>query len=309
MKVLCFGSCNIDYVYSLDHIVAPGETVAASAVASHPGGKGLNQAVALGRGGAPVYFAGCIGDDGEFLNSYMRTVGVDTSYIKKVEDKTGQAFIQVSKSGENSIVIYHGANYRISREYIDSVLSDFECGDILTLQNEINETEYLIDKAHSIGMKIFLNPSPFDEKIKSVDLNKIHCLIVNSHEAAEYVGGGGYEKFISFIREKYPTLTAVVTLGAGGSVWFDSERKIYKDAYKVKAVDTTGAGDTFTGYFISSVAKGESIEDSLNIASCAAAIAVASEGAASSIPDLSAVKSKLKLLTSDNLKVFNRKFQ
>ena len=294
MKVLCFGSCNIDYVYSLDRIVAPGETVAASAVSCHPGGKGLNQAVALGRSGAPAYFAGCIGEDGEFLERYMRDAGVDTSYVKKVNDKTGQAFIQVAKNGENSRVVYRGANYSVSREYIDSVLSNFERGDILTLQNEISEVEYLIDRAYSIGMKIFLNPSPFDEKIKSADLNKIHCLIVNSHEAAEYVSGGGYDKFISFIREKYPAITALVTFGAKGARWFNSEREIHRDAYKVRAVDTTGAGDTFAAYFISSLAKGESIEASLNIASCAAALAVASEGAASSIPTLSLVEGKLR---------------
>ncbi len=294
MKILCFGSCNIDYVYCLNHIVAPGETVAAASVNCHPGGKGLNQAVALGRAGAAVCFAGCIGEDGEFLLDFMRDCGVNTSYICRVEDKTGQAFIQVAENGENSIVIYHGANYCVTREYIDSVLSDFSEGDILTIQNEISEIEYLIDRAYSIGMKIFLNPSPYDEVMMGIDLNKIYCLIVNSHEAAGYIAGGEPEQFIAFARESYPSLTAVITLGSRGCIWFDVAQEIYHPAYKVNAVDTTAAGDTFSGYFIFALSKGYEIEKALKCASCAAAIAVSSAGAASSIPKIDDVNKKMQ---------------
>lgn len=300
MKILNFGSCNIDTVYSLENIVKPGETVAANAVNLHPGGKGLNQSVAIARSGAEVYHAGCIGADGDFLYGFMKDVGVDLSYLKRVEDSTGQAFIQVAESGENSIVIYHGANYRVTRAFIDEVLSDFSEGDILLLQNEISEVGYIIERAYERGMKIFLNPSPLDESIRKIDLNKIYCLIVNSIEAAGYSEGGlceGAESFISEMRRRYPTLTAVVTLGSRGCVWFDAEREIFQPIFEVRAVDTTGAGDTFTGYFLSSVSRGESVEDSLRIASCAAALAVSVEGAASSIPKMSAVREAIGRLT------------
>ena len=134
MKILNFGSCNIDTVYSLENIVKPGETVAAAAVNLYPGGKGLNQSVAIARSGAAVYHAGCIGADGDFLYNFMTKIGVDLTYLRRVEDSTGQAFIQVAESGENSIVIYHGANYQVKRDFVDSVLADFSEGDILLLQ-------------------------------------------------------------------------------------------------------------------------------------------------------------------------------
>ena len=293
MKILNFGSCNIDTVYSLENIVKPGETVAATAVNLYPGGKGLNQSVAIARSGAAVYHAGCIGADGDFLCNFMTKIGVDLTYLRRVEDSTGQAFIQVAESGENSIVIYHGANYQVKRDFVDSVLADFSEGDILLLQNEISAAGYIIDRAYERGMKIFLNPSPLDDAIRAIDLNKIHCLIVNSIEAAGYTDGGAEgdtSGFIAEMRRRYPTLTAVVTLGSRGCVWFDAEREIFQPAFKVRAVDTTGAGDTFTGYFLSSVSRGESIEDSLKIASAASALAVSVEGAASSIPEMSAVK-------------------
>lgn len=293
MKILNFGSCNIDTVYCVQNIVMPGETIAAKSVDRYPGGKGLNQSVAISRAGSFVYHAGCIGGDGDFLYSFISGVGVDTSYVKRVQDSTGQAFIQVSGSGENSIVIYRGANYSVTREYVDYVLQDFYEGDILLLQNEISEVGYIIDTAFSRGMKIFLNPSPLDEAILGVDLNKIHCLIVNSIEARGYVGasetGEGVEEFMQEMRCRYPNLTAVVTLGSQGCVWFDAERAVFQPAFRVNAVDTTGAGDTFTGYFLSSLSKGECVERALQLASCASALAVSVEGAASSIPTIDAV--------------------
>ena len=297
MKILNFGSCNIDLVYSVGSIVCPGETIAATALNRYPGGKGLNQSVALARAGAPVYHAGCIGEDGDFLLNYMKDSGVDLTHLYRTADSTGQAFIQVAECGENSIVVYHGANYAVTRATVDEVLGAFSAGDILLLQNEISEVEYIIERAHALGMKIFLNPSPLDEKIKSIDLNKIYCLIVNSHEAegfaTEYTAdesAAGAERakgFIGEMRRKHPALTAVVTLGSSGAVWFDSEREVFQPSFKVRAVDTTGAGDTFTGYFLASFARGESIEAALYIASLAASVAVSREGAASSIPKIS----------------------
>ena len=147
MKILCFGSCNIDYVYGLKHIVRPGETISAGSMEQFPGGKGLNQSIALAKAGAEVYHAGCVGNDGLILIDTLAEYGVDTSYIKTVDAKTGQAIIQVDDNGENGIFIYQGANIMITEEYIDEVLSDFSSDDILLVQNEISNLRYLLKKS------------------------------------------------------------------------------------------------------------------------------------------------------------------
>ena len=145
MQILNFGSCNIDSVYAVDHILRPGETISATSVASFPGGKGLNQSIALARAGAAVYHAGCIGKDGGMLLDCMHESGVDTRYLRTVDDKTGLAIIQVDKNAENAIVIYSGANGRITKEHIDTVLENFHEGDLMLAQNEISELPYLIE--------------------------------------------------------------------------------------------------------------------------------------------------------------------
>ena len=295
MKILNFGSCNIDFVYGVEHIVKKGETVAASSVNRYPGGKGLNQSVAIARAGATVYHAGCIGEDGGFLLDYMKQSGVDTDLIRRVCDSTGQAFIQVADSGENSIVIYHGANYRVTREYIDEVLERFGAGDYLVIQNEISEVGYLIDRAFEKGMRTILNPSPFDATMKNIDLTKIYLLIVNELEAAEYSGDDGAKAFARFIGEKCRSLLAVMTLGSRGSLLFGEGREIFIPAVPAKAVDTTAAGDTFTGYLVAELSRDREIDEAMKKASAAASIAVSRAGAASSIPYVDEVEDFLNI--------------
>ena len=145
MKILTFGSFNVDYVYSVPHIVQPGETLIAEKLSLFPGGKGLNQAISIAKAGAPVYFAGCIGKEDTMLRPIMKQAGVDLTYLQEVDVQTGQAIIQVDQNGENSIFIYHGANGAVTPEHIDRVLADFETNDILLLQNEINNIDYIID--------------------------------------------------------------------------------------------------------------------------------------------------------------------
>ena len=170
MKILTFGSCNIDYVYEVDHIVQPGETLVANKLSKFPGGKGLNQAIAIARAGAEVYFAGCIGEDDTMLCPILQQAGVDISKLLTVNGPTGHAIIQVDKNSENSIVIYRGANGLVTESYIDKVLEDFEEGDILLLQNEISNLLYLIKKAAEKRMKIILNPSPYEDVLNKIDL-------------------------------------------------------------------------------------------------------------------------------------------
>ena len=163
MKVLSFGSLNIDYVYKVDHFVQKGETLSSKSLNVFSGGKGLNQSIALAKAGVETYHAGAIGEDGKFLLEILEEAGVDTSCVKILSDeRTGNAIIQNDEDGDNCILLYGGANQAITKAQVDAVLSRFDAGDYLVLQNEINELPYMMTKAHEKGMKIVLNPSPMN---------------------------------------------------------------------------------------------------------------------------------------------------
>lgn len=289
MKILNFGSCNLDYVYSLDHIVAPGETESSLKMEIFPGGKGLNQSIAAARAGVEVYHAGCVGEDGKLLLEILEQSGVNTRYLQNVSTKNGHAIIQVTKDGENSIVLYAGSNAMITEDLIDKVLADFSAGDILLLQNEINMVPKIAEKAHKKGMYTVLNPSPFNDKIGEIDLNNISCLILNEVEAKGFAGEEETEIILHFFREKYPKLKIMLTLGKNGCVYCDGEQTILHPAFSVKAVDTTAAGDTFTGYFAAGLANKMPMERILKTASAASAISVTRNGAAPSVPVMAEV--------------------
>jgi len=297
MGILNFGSCNIDMVYSVSHITKPGETISANSFATYPGGKGLNQSVALARAGTTVFHAGCIGSDGVFLRGLLTEAGADTRYLKTVSDRTGHAIIQVDSSGENCIIIYHGANAQVSKAQIDSVLSHFQAGDYLLTQNEISELPYLIAQAAAKGLHVVLNPSPMEESLKSLDLDQVRYLVLNETEADGLLGTQDPAKIQQLLQECYPNLTVVLTLGRSGSVYISPKKVFHQSAFSVPNVDTTAAGDTFTGYFIAAISAGEEAEKAMRMASAASALAVSQNGAASSIPDRNAVEEALKHLT------------
>ncbi len=298
MKILNFGSCNIDFVYNLDHIVSIGETEESNVLAEFPGGKGLNQSIALARAGADVYHAGCIGNDGEMLYLLMKENNIDVSNVKRVDERNGHAIIQVSKKGENSIFLYPGSNYMITKEFVNSVLSGFSKGDIIVLQNEINMVDYIVKEAYKKEMTIVFNPSPCNEKIKEIDFSCIDYLLFNEVEGEMLSNENEPKKIISYFNENYPHLKGVLTLGKSGSVFFDKKTQIFQPAFVSETVDTTAAGDTFTGYFIANIEKGETIEKSLKIASLAAAISVSKKGASPSIPYYDDVISKIDTVTA-----------
>lgn len=309
MKILNFGSCNIDYVYSLDHIVNVGETQSAVKMDVFPGGKGLNQSIALSRAGAKVYHAGCIGADGEFLRDILNESGVDTSYMMSVDQKNGHAVIQVSAAGENSIFLYSGSNDMITREYASGVLEGFEKGDILLLQNEISNIEYIVEKAHEKGMRIVLNPSPFNEKIKRIDFNMLWCIVVNEIEAKQISGCDDPFDALEYFKDNYKDLKVMLTLGANGCVYKEKDIQIYQAAFDVDAVDTTAAGDTFTGYFVAEMSRRNDHKRILKTASAASAISVTRNGAAPSIPTLSEVQEILPSLSVKGAKISDRIIQ
>ena len=284
MKVLNFGSLNIDYVYDVSHILKPGETISSMNMNIYPGGKGLNQSIALGKAGAPVYHAGLVGDEGELLLTACAQGNVDTSYVKCLKEKSGHTIIQVDEKGQNCILLFAGTNRMITKEFVDEVLKNFEKGDILLLQNEINELPYIVDEGYRKGLKIVLNPSPFDDHLKEVDFDKISYFLINEIEGEQMTGYQEKEKILVELKKLYPQATVVLTLGSEGAIYQSKEQQIYQKPVPVKAVDTTAAGDTFTGYFITSIIEEMTPEEGMLLATKAAAIAVQRKGAAPSIP-------------------------
>lgn len=296
MKVLCFGSLNIDYTYKVPHFVKKGETLASERLQVFGGGKGLNQSVALAKAGTEVYHAGSIGQDGMFLLDMLKDAGANTDFVKILDTvRTGNAIIQNDKSGDNCIILYGGANQAITREQVDEVMSHFESGDYLVLQNEINELGYIVEKAHEKGMIIVLNPSPMNEKILALPLDVINYFILNEVEAAQILGKEdkgeeSWEQIADDLLKKFPQATIVLTMGSEGSVFKNQKETVCQSIYKVQAVDTTAAGDTFSGYFIGGILGGLSAKEAMNQASKASAIAVTRKGAAPSIPLLAEVQ-------------------
>ena len=291
MNVLVFGSLNIDYVYQVDHIVSDGETESTFGMSENCGGKGLNQSVALARAGVSVHHAGMVGEEGRILIDACVKNSVNIDFIRKTEGRSGHTIIQVDKNGNNSIILFGGANRCMTESFIEQVISSFESGDMIILQNEINLLNVIIDKASAKEMQIVLNPSPYNDALDECDLAKVAYFILNEIEGNQMTGEKEPDKILKAIHQKYPKAKIVLTLGSEGSMYF-AEGKTYRQGiYKVKPVDTTAAGDTFTGFFISSIIKGFSPSESLAIAAKASAIAVTRHGALDSIPLLDEVKS------------------
>lgn len=290
MKVLNYGSLNMDYVYTVDHMIREGETQSSIKLETFCGGKGLNQSVALAKAGVPVYHAGIVGEDGDMLLKTCRDNGVNISYIKKLPVKGGHTVIQVDREGRNSIILYGGTNQMQTEKDVDRVLAGFEAGDYLLLQNEINLLDYIIDEAYTKGMRIVLNPSPCNEKLQRCDLQKISLFLLNEIEGGQMAGCPEENKILEHLAEKFPRAAFVLTLGEAGAVYYDGREKIFQNIFKVRTVDTTAAGDTFTGFFVASLICGEDVRTALCIAAKASAIAVSRPGAAPSIPTIEEVK-------------------
>ena len=285
MAFLVMGSLNYDDNYFLDHIVMPGETIASRTMESACGGKGFNQAVALAKAGAEVYLAGLVGEaDGERVCQEARENGIKDTFLRKKEGYTGKAIIQIDQTGQNSIVLFGGANRQWTLEYVDKVLEHFQAEDILILQNEINVTAEIITKAWEKGMKIVLNPSPFEEKILNWPLERVSLFLLNEVEGGQMTGEKEPEKVLKRLQAKYPNAAFVLTYGEKGAWYVGNGETAYCPAKKVKVIDTTAAGDTFTGYFLSARGRGYGVEESLKKATAAAGEAVTRKGAAVSIP-------------------------
>lgn len=296
MSILNFGSANLDYVYRVPHFAAPGETLAAKSMTVNPGGKGLNQSIALARAGASVYHAGCIGKGGDELAALLKENGVDIRYLRHIETFQGNAVISVNDAGENCILLFGGSNQTVTCQQIDETLSNFSAGDYLVLQNEISGLSYLIQQAAAKGLSIVLNPSPFDDSLRDLDYNAISWLFVNEIEAQQITGETQPEKVWSYLHAKYPSLCVVLTLGGDGAICFTPQDCVRQPAFPVSISDTTAAGDTFTGFFLAALTAGKPIPECMKRAAMAAAISVSRPGASCSIPDAAEVDQALSSL-------------
>lgn len=284
MKILNFGSVNIDRVFRVEEIARPGQTVSSQGMQLFPGGKGFNQSIALARAGARVSHAGMIGKDGLWLRDMLLEAGADCESLLVTAGDTGSAFIQIDASGQNCIVLDAGANYKNSPDFTDEVLSRFEKGDMLLIQNEINGLSYLMERAKAKGMTVILNPSPLNEALLVCPLDTVDWFIMNEDEGMRLSGCEKPGDILAAMGQRFPKASVVLTLGGDGSVAMHEGRLVKQGIYPAQVVDTTGAGDTFTGYFLALMAEGQSIEACLDAAARAASLAISRMGAGSSIP-------------------------
>ena len=284
MKLLVFGSLNIDHTYQVHHLVREGETLSSSVYTKNEGGKGFNQAAALAKAGLPVCFAGAIGADGTFLKDYLQKLNMDVSNIQVLDVPTGHAIIQVNEAGSNSIILYGGANQAITEEQIDHVLAQFDAGDYILLQNEINLGEQILRKAHNKGIHIILNPSPISPDLLTWPLEMVDWLILNEIEGADLSGKNDPDEIVATLIQRFRIPHIVLTLGEKGAMYASGATRIRQNAIQTTVVDTTAAGDTFTGYFFASILGGKEPTEALRKAATASALAISKEGAAKSIP-------------------------
>lgn len=284
MKILNFGSLNMDYVYEVDHFVQPGETMSSKSLFVNCGGKGLNQSIAAAKAGNMVYHAGFVGKGGEILEAKLAENDVDISFLEKLEESTGHAMIQVDRNGQNCILLYGGTNQRLTKEYINKTLDCFGNEGLVLLQNETNLVGYIIEAAHKRGLQTALNAAPMDEKVLKYPLELLDWLIVNEVEGKQIAGCEKDEEILPVLKEKYPNVNILLTLGSKGAV-SSSRGETYKiGCFQVDVVDTTAAGDTFSGYFLYGMLNGKTIPEALLLATTASTLAIAKKGASDSVP-------------------------
>lgn len=295
MKILSFGSMNIDNTYSVDEFVQPGETMTAKNLSKFCGGKGLNQSIALASAGADVAHFGCVGEDGDILLDMLKSRGVNTDSVIKIDNITsGHAIIQVDSHGQNSILLYPGANRRMTPELIDRELEKYSCGDWLLIQNETNCLEYIIRAANKKGMKIAFNPSPMDETVSTLPLELVDLFLVNEIEGAAVTGKEITEEITAEFEKLFPNAAVILTLGKKGSIFKSEKDMLFQPSYCGTVKDTTGAGDTYTGFFIANYIKGVSPQECMRIAAMASTVQISRDGAAKAIPTKQEVLNALK---------------
>ena len=288
-KIINFGSINIDHVYRVPHLVKPGETLSSLDLVTGLGGKGANQSVAIARAGVSVAHVGRVFKGDTWAVALLASTGVDTDNIALIEGASGHAIIQVDDQGENAIVLHGGANQSFSIADIESALNHNQQARYLLMQNETNLLAETFELAQAKGIKIVLNPAPMTGNIKGLPLAKLDTLIVNQGEAEALCGAADIDQMTQQMAALAPQTRVVVTLGGDGAMLLANGEVTHMNSPSVDVVDTTGAGDTFVGYFLAGVAEGMNDHDALQRACLAGSIAVTRQGAITAIPDRSEV--------------------
>ena len=283
-RILNFGSLNLDQVYRVDAFVQPGETKSSLSLETHCGGKGLNQSIAASRAGAEVWHAGLIGCDGDMLFEKLLESGVNCSLLEHSGAVSGHAIIQVDNHGQNCILLYGGTNQALTEDAIDRALAAFGSEGLVLVQNETNLVGMIIEKAHKKGLQVAINASPMDEKILSYPLELVAWLGVNEIEGAAIANCALEVDILPKLKQRYPKMNVLLTLGKRGAICIRGEEQAKTGIYSVKVVDTTAAGDTFLGYFLTQALDHKSLTDALSLATAASSLCVQVMGASDSVP-------------------------
>ena len=285
-QIINYGSCCIDHVFQIPHFVRAGETLSSTGYAIFPGGKGLNQSIAVAEAGCAVTHVGAVGEDGRWLAELMTARGVNITHLGITNTPTGQAILQIDPSGENAIIILGGANLAAHEHLIDAALNDATGDEILLIQNETSGNEAAIRQAKAKGLQVAFNMAPMNANARALPLALIDYFIINETEGEALTGKTEPSEICDAVLEQYPHSAVVLTLGPAGVLFRTAERNLSQPAYPVETVDTTGAGDTFTGYFLATLMKTQQVELALQTAAAAAALSVTQPGAATSIPTI-----------------------
>lgn len=283
-QVINYGSINIDHVYRVPHFVQPGETLASQSLKTVLGGKGANQSVALARAGIEVTHLGQIADTDQWAKDILLDAGVNTDHIHFVNEPSGHAIIQVDDQGENAIVLHGGANQTCRLNDLDHAIKENPDAQILLLQNECNSLAEAFELARKHQLKVALNPAPMSAAINDLPLTTLDVLIVNQLEAQALSGETKIDAMLASLTNKCANACVVITLGAQGAVLSDASGNYQQPGLKVDVTDTTGAGDTFVGYFIAGLIDQLDPQTNLARACHAAALSTTSLGAIPSIP-------------------------
>ncbi len=294
--IYVLGSINMDMVARVPRMPVGGETLTADKYYVNPGGKGANQAVAIAKLGGKVAMIGKVGSDetGDALKNNLKAMGVDESMVTRADVPSGIAMIIV-EGGENRIILYKGANHSVTKADVDEGLKNAKPGDALVMQLEIplETVTYAAAVAKQKGMLVLLNPAPAvplgEELLKNVDI------IAPNETETEILTGVGLDSDVHIalaVKKLYQlgVKRVIITMGSRGSIVAEGQTITPVEPRKVKAVDTTSAGDTFVGATVLRYLDGDTLEDAARFASVASSITVTREGAAQSIPTLDEVK-------------------
>ncbi len=279
MTIYNLGSINIDHIYRLDHLPRAGETLASRDYGLGLGGKGANQSVAAARAGSRTVHLGAMSDVDDWVIGRLQQAGVETSAIARMAGvPTGHAIILVDEAGENSIILHAGANRAIEPAQLDAALAAITARDILLMQNETALQAEAARRAHAAGARVIYSAAPFSIEALEAVIDSVSIIALNTIEARDLFDRLG---------EDLPVDGLLITHGAEGAEYRDlrAGRTYRQPAFAVRAVDTTGAGDCFAGWFAAGLDRGEDYPTALRHAAAAAALQVTRKGAGDAMPD------------------------